>query len=150
MADISELATNIHRLSTVLGRLGDGTVQECCGFGMSQFKILWILRKHEAGVLQTNIATWLNQTEAAVSRQIGLLVQEGLIDKQIDPSNRRNHMILLSVEGKKFAENAMQALVAEYKPYFDVISPKEQEQLNKLLEKIFFAVVKKAHAEGKA
>lgn len=149
MSDISTLATNVHRLSTVLGRLGDNTLQECCGFGISQFKIVWMLHIHEEGVLQTTIASWLNQTEAAVSRQVGLLSEEGLIDKQVDPVNRRNHVIILSPEGREFAENAMKALVKEYEPYFGVLSKAEQETLNSLLEKVFFTVVKKAHKEGK-
>lgn len=149
MPDVSELATNIHRLSTVLGRMADGTVQECCGFGMSQFKILWMLHKHHEGVLQTNIANWLNQTEAAVSRQVALLQQDGLIDKQIDPNNRRNHVIMLSAKGKEFSENAMQALVHKYKPFFDILNEDEQANLNVMLEKIFFAVIKQEHKEGK-
>lgn len=149
MSDTADLATNIHRLSSVLGKVADGTLQECCGFGMSQFKILWMLKIHQDGVLQTTIANWLSQTEAAVSRQIGLLEHDGLIDKKVDPNNRRNHIIMLSGEGKKFAEESMQALVIEYKPYFDVLSPGEQSELNKMLEKIFYAVVSKIHKEGK-
>jgi DNA-binding MarR family transcriptional regulator len=143
------LATNIHRLSTVLGRVADSTLQDCCGFGVSQFKILWMLHKHQEGVLQATIAKWLNQTEAAVSRQVGLLEEDGLIKKQVDPKNRRNHIIMLSVEGNKFAENAMNSLVKEYKPFFSVLSEAEQIKLNTMLEKIFFAVVKSEHKEGK-
>jgi len=149
MSDSSDLATNIHRLSTVLGRVADSTLQECCGFGVSQFKILWMLHKHQEGVLQTTIANWLSQTEAAVSRQIGLLSEQGLIKKQVDPNNRRNHIIMLSPKGMKFAENAMEVLLKEYRPFFDVLSLSEQSELNKMLEKIFFAVIKKEHKEGK-
>jgi DNA-binding MarR family transcriptional regulator len=141
MSEISEVATNVHRLSTVLGRIGDRVLQDNCGFGISQFKILWMLRTHEKGVLQTTIASWLSQTEAAVSRQIGLLSEENLIEKHVDPLNRRNHVILLSTEGKKFAEGAMKKLVAEYEPYFNVLTEEEQQTLNVLLEKVFYAVV---------
>ncbi len=149
MSDISTLATNVHRLSTVLGRIGDHTLQDCCGFGISQFKILWMLSIHEEGVLQTTIASWLNQTEAAVSRQVGLLKEEGLITKQVDPANRRNHVIVLSAKGSEFAENAMKALVKEYKPYFGALTTAEQDTLNSLLEKVFFAVMKSKNKEGK-
>ena len=149
MSDSSNLATNIHRLSSVLGRVADSTLQECCGFGMSQFKILWVLRKHQEGVLQTSIASWLSLTEAAVSRQIGLLKHQGLIKKQIDPENRRNHVIMLTADGIKFAENAMDELLKEYQPFFAVLSQKEQSELNAMLEKIFYAVIKSEHKEGK-
>jgi DNA-binding MarR family transcriptional regulator len=148
MSDTSELATNIHRLSSVLGKIGDGTLQQYCGFGMSQFKILWMLNIHREGVLQTTIADWLNLTEAAVSRQIAIMQQDGLVDKVVDPNNRRNHNIMLTAEGKKLAVGSMDALVKEYKPFFDVLSKEEQERLNAMLEKIFYKVCKE-YKEGK-
>ncbi|CAN5453197.1 hypothetical protein BH10PAT3_BH10PAT3_5910 [soil metagenome] len=149
MANLSDLATNIHRLSNVLGKVADTTLQDCCGFGSSQFKILWMLHKHKEGVLQTTIANWLSQTEAASSRQIGLRKQDGRIEQHVDPNNRRNHIIVLSAEGRKFAENAMVALMKDYKPHFAVLTTTEQAEMNRMLEKIFFAVVKSLHKEGK-
>lgn len=147
MSDTSDLATNIHRLSTVLGKVADSTLQECCGFGMSQFKIIWMLNVHHKGVLQTTIASWLNQTEAAVSRQIALLQQDDLISKEVDPSNRRNHIIRLTTKGDKMAKGSMDVLVKEYQPYFDVLSKAEQQQLNAMLEKIFYKVCKQYKEE---
>ena len=143
MSDISELTTNIHRLSNVLGKVADRALQDNCGYGMSQFKILWMLHQHQEGVLQTTIASWLNQTEAAVSRQIRLLKKEGLIDKQVDPENRRNHIIMLSSDGKKFAEEAMELLVREYAPFFESLGKGECAALSAKLEKIFFTVCTK-------
>jgi len=141
MADIPGLATNIHKTSTVLGRIADATLQESYGQGISQFKIVWMLSKHPEGVLQTTIANWLNQTEAAVSRQVAILKREGLISKRVDPNNRRNHMIALTSNGKAFAEDAMQALVKAYKPCFKALSQTEQTTLNALLEKLFSSAV---------
>ena len=58
-------------------------------------------------------------------------------------------MIMLTDEGKKFAGNAMDVLLKEYKPYFSVLSESEQDSLNTMLEKIFYAVIKEEHKEGK-
>ena len=149
MLNSSDLATNIFRLSTVLGRIADCTLQDGFNCGISQFKILWMLHTHSDGVLQTTIAGWLNQTEAAVSRQVGLLEQEKLIIKKVDPKNRRNHIIILSEKGSKLAQKAMQTLQKEYQPYFDELSVVEQAELNRMLEKIFFSIVTKLHKEGK-
>lgn len=137
MSDIAQTATNIHRLSSVLGRIADRKLQDTYGLGMSQFKILWMLNKHKEGVLQTTIATWLSQTEAAISRQIGLLKDDHLIEKRADPKNKRNHIIVLTSSGKKFAEDAMQVLVKEYKPFFAAITIDERRALNEILEKVF-------------
>jgi len=142
MADISEVATNVHRLSTVLGRLADNRLQETYGFGMTQFKIIWMLNKHQDGVIQTTIASWLDQTEAAISRQINLLQAEKLIEMRVDSKNHRNHIIVLSTRGKKFAEGAMKILMKEYKPLFSGLTSQEQEILSRLLEKIFFKACK--------
>ena len=149
MADIPELSANIHKTSTVLGRLADTTLLDSCGYGISQFKIIWILHNHPEGVLQTNIATWLSQTEAAVSRQIGILKSEGLITKRVEAKNRRNHIITLSADGKTFAKNAMKILTNAYRPCFATLSQSEQETLNELLKKLFFSVVKHTYQEGK-
>lgn len=140
MSDLSEVATNIHRLSTVLGRVADRTLQDSSGYGMSQFKILWMLYKHSEGVLQTNIAGWLNQTEAAVSRQIRLLNDQGLLSVEVDPENRRNHVVVLSETGRLFAQNAMKILLKEYEPFFADLDEKDMQKLNELLEKIFIKV----------
>ena len=141
MSDLSEIATNIHRLSTVLGRVADRTLQDSYGYGMSQFKILWMLHKHGEGVLQTDIAGWLNQTEAAVSRQIRLLHDQGLVTVDVDPENRRNHIIALNETGAVFAEKAMKVLLKEYEPFFTELSEAEMQALNQLLEKIFYKVI---------
>lgn len=142
MPDISEVATNLHRLSSVLGRVAERTLQDEYGLGMSQFKVLWILRKHSEGVLQTNIATWCSQTEAAISRQVNLLKRDKLIEKRTDPKNRRNHIICLSAKGEQFANEAMDVLIKEYKPLFAVLSASEQQTLNEMLEKVFITTVK--------
>ena len=43
MSDIPQLVTNVHRLSTVLAKVGDRTLQQEYGFGISQFNIIWML-----------------------------------------------------------------------------------------------------------
>ena len=56
-----------------MGRISDSTLQQSCGFGMSQFRILWALYNHPEGIPQNKIASWLNLTEAAISRQIKIM-----------------------------------------------------------------------------
>lgn len=148
MSDTSELATQIHRLDTVLGKVADTALQNTCGFGLSQYKILWMLKTHREGVLQTTIAKWLNLTEAAVSRQMRVLENDGLIDRQTDPENRRNNNITLTIKGKKLAATAKHLLIEEYEPHFAVVTARERTELNRLLEKIFYSVVKKIEKEG--
>lgn len=148
MADISDIATNVHRLSNVLGKVADHCLQTTYGLGMSQFKILWILRKHSEGVQQTSIAMWLNQTEAAVSRQIRLLKAEKLIEKRVDPNNRRNRVIILSAEGKKFADAAMKLLAKEYEPFFADLNPVQRKSLCDMTEAAFYKVVTKLKEES--
>lgn len=147
MADVSDIATSVHRLSNVLGKVADRSLQKTYGFGMSQFKILWILRKHSEGVQQTNIADWLNLTEAAVSRQIRLLKAEKLIEKRVDSKNRRNSVIILSPGGRKFAEAAMKVLVKEYEPFFADLTQKQRGNLCGMMEGAFYKVVIKLGEE---
>jgi DNA-binding MarR family transcriptional regulator len=136
------IATNIHRLSMIMGRITDGALQNRYGFGLSQYKILWALYTHTEGVRQSDIAAWLNLTEAAVSRQMKNMGEQELIESHVDDQNRRSHIVCLTEKGRQFAAEAMKTLGQAYEQHFAVLSASEQAQLADLLQRLFGAVVK--------
>lgn len=138
-----QLISSLHRLSHSLGKESDLLLQETFGFGMSQFKIVWMLKKHAEGVAQKDIAKWLNQTEAAVSRQMQPMVGEELISVRVDPENRRARRVYLTTKGNDFAGSAIKCMEQVQCDTFSVLSTKEQAQLHRLLSRVFTQFCKK-------
>ena len=134
---ITRVVAGIQKVSTACSHIADRTLEEQFGFGNSQFKILWVLYHHEAGVAQKDIANWRNQTQAAISRQMHILKAQGLIEWRKDAEDKRAYVIALTAAGREFTERATKLLVKTYKPDFAVLSVKEMQHMGDSLEKIF-------------
>lgn len=129
----------IQHISTVLARQSDQVLQEQLGIGFSQFKIMLILEQ-STGVQQKDIARSLGQTEASVSRQIKLLQDDGLLQSQVNPNNRRQHVTRLTPRGIKFTQKALQTLNRYYTPLFRNLDDRQQQQLRELLTVLHVSV----------
>lgn len=133
-----------HHISFVLARQSDQVLQEQLGIGFSQFKILLILEQAN-GLPQRQIATKLGQTEASISRQIKLLADQGLLTNEVSPSNRRQHIIRLTIKGQRLTEKAMEILNNYHAPIFARLSERQQEQLRELLSMMHDAACSSDH-----
>ena len=127
------LGYTLHHISFVLDRQSDLLLQDKFGVGFSQFKIMMALLWHE-GVQQSEIADFLGQTEASVSRQVKLLVDQGLVASRTEPSNRRKRITCLSTTGEQLAREAMAALELFHAPMFEKLSEHQQAALQDILE----------------
>lgn len=136
------ILTSIQRLSASIARLADKQLHEKYSFGMSQFKIMWLLNTHQEGVLQANLAKWLNQTEAAISRQVGILTSDYLVEMHQDPNDKRRHKLFLSTKGQKFVEQAMAMMSDHFQPVLAVLTKTEQHQLAEMLDRLFYKTCK--------
>lgn len=143
MLTSSSIGFLIQHLALSLGRQNDQILQEQLGIGFSQFKLMKVLQV-KSGVQQKQIADALGQTEASVSRQIKLLQDKGLLQIEVSPHNRREHITTLTAKGLRFADEA-QAIITDYhKEMFAQLSSKQQEQLVDIL-----SVMHKSSCQGK-
>jgi DNA-binding MarR family transcriptional regulator len=115
-----------------MSRQADQVLQERLGIGMSQFKILMIL-KWDTNVQQKYIADSLGQTEASISRQIKLLHEQNLLSTTINPKNRRQHITTLTGKGERLTEQAFEVLHTYNLPILGRLSDKQQKQLIEML-----------------
>lgn len=116
----------------MLERQLDQALQEQLGIGMSQYRILTLLTEGtEQG--QRVVAHNLGQTEAAVSRQIGLLGKKGYIQGRINDKNRRQHLIAITPKGVKLLSAAGQVIDRNLGPLSTSLPDKQQKQLQELL-----------------
>lgn len=122
----------INHLAFILGRQSNQVLLESLGIGLSQFKILMVL-KWSPSVKQKDIASRLGQTEASVSRQIGLLHDKGFLKTIVRPENRRQHITVLTPRGETIIDESLSRLDDYYSPVLQELTPQQQATLIELL-----------------
>lgn len=92
--------------------------------------ILKVLKHHQGGLLQNAIARELHHSDAAVSRQIGILVDDGLVSARPDTNNRRAIIVEPTEEGKKLLEE-LESIMTDL--LADILSTMPDEQLEQII-----------------
>lgn len=129
----NNLGYTIHHLGSAMDRQTDILLHNKFQIGFSQFKILLALRERNS-VQQQNIAEFLGQTEASVSRQIRLLVNLGLVSSRKNPDNKRQTITALTPRGSHVVAQAISALEVYYAPMFSQLSPAQLEAFSKVID----------------
>lgn len=120
-----------------MNRRVDQILMEQLGVGLSQYRILRIL--HHSTAAQREIADNLSQTEAAISRQIKLLISKGLVQASVDESEKRKNIVSLTSPGLKVSLAASELLSAENSALLKPLTRKQQTALLEILEKVDFS-----------
>lgn len=118
----------LQHLAFTMARQNDHILQDGLGIGFSQFKILMVLERNPY-IQQRDIADALGQTEASISRQIKLMLEDGLLRSTISAENRRRHITTPTTKGLRLAEEAMGALNEYHAPVFAKLSSRQQAEL---------------------
>lgn len=118
----------LQHVSGVMAKQNDQALQERLGIGFSQFKILRCL-EHNPRTQQKQIADWLGQTEASISRQIKLMIDKGLLQTSVNPQNRREHLTTPTAKGLRLTEESMKVMQAYHADMFSHMGDKKQQQL---------------------
>ncbi len=79
---------------------------------------------------QSAIARELHHSDAAVSRQIGILASDGLVNAKPDEQNRRAVIVELTGEGKKLLDE-LETTIAHF--LMDTLSEVPSEELQQLI-----------------
>lgn len=130
-----ELTIRLHKLGFLLDKASDVCLQSHVHVGLSQFKILAMLHQ-DSNCSQNHIADLLDQTEAAISRQINLMVKDGLVVRVTKPTNRRERMLNLTETGQQRLEDGWQALIEVQEQMFEGMSESDIESLRGLAERM--------------
>jgi DNA-binding MarR family transcriptional regulator len=135
MGPVITIGYLLQHSATILMRQSDQVLQERLGIGMSQLKLLMMLRQNP-NVQQRKLAECLGQTEASISRQIKLLCEKGLLGVRVNPKSRREHVTMPTVKGAKITEAALDVLSQYHQPMVEVLTAKQQAQLIEMLTKL--------------
>lgn len=123
----------LQHITAVLAKQSDQTLQERLGIGFSQYKILMVLQ-YNPNSQQKVIADSLGQTEASISRQIGYMLDSGLVNQKVSPRNRREHLTSITPRGVRLADEANNTLNNYHLHMFESLGEKKQEQLETILK----------------
>ena len=98
------------------------------GLSMSQLGALYhIHRIGSSGV--TDVGDHLGVTSAAASQMLERLVQQGLILRSVDPSDRRVKHVVLTAEGRQVLQESMRARQRWLYNLAEALSDPEKETL---------------------
>lgn len=129
----------IHELAQHITAESDQILLERFGVGFSQYKVLLALQD-KPGISQKHIAHFLHQTEASISRQIGILIEKNLAVIGPAKDNRR-HLIYLMPRGEEMVRKATSALNKYKSPILTSLDEKQQHTLTELLEAVRSKIV---------
>ncbi|HEX9153491.1 MAG TPA: MarR family winged helix-turn-helix transcriptional regulator [Candidatus Saccharimonadales bacterium] len=138
MGSISTIGYLMQHTASIMYRQSDQVLQERLGIGMSQYKILVILQDRPH-IQQRTLAELLGQTEASVSRQIKLLCNKAMLAVEINPKNRREHLMVPTARGYRITQAAMDTLQEYHASTFDQFNDKEKQLLEAMLNKMHAA-----------
>jgi len=89
-------ALQIARAARILARLADSRFREL-GISMSQFPVLVALRNGDS-LTQKQLATLAGVEQPSMAQLLARMQRDGLIRREIDPSDRRSSLVSLTPE----------------------------------------------------
>jgi DNA-binding MarR family transcriptional regulator len=97
-------------------------------------------RNHGAGLSPTHLSHCLNVSRNTVSALLRGLEEQGLIERTLDPDDRRVFWIRLSEEGRALVRSSAPRHLAYLNRLVAGLSAAEQAQLIELLDKLYRSV----------
>lgn len=138
----------LHRIGSMMERISDKVLFEDFGLGFSQFKVLYALQHHASPIAQKDIAQFLGQTEASISRQIKLLKTAKYIQIRIDDRDKKKRLISLSPGGEGAVQGALTRLNMHYLPILSVLDSSEQDRLAQYLRRVLDSLAVDAQSDS--
>ena len=147
MYPATETTYLLDHIASMLAKQSDQVLQEQLGIGLSQFKILRTLQA-EPRTMQREIAANLGQTEASISRQVKLMLADGLLQSHRNPKDHREHLTVVTPKGERLTEAALVALERYHHPMFAALNDKQQEQIATAFRVLHDQLCHGAHTES--
>lgn len=135
---LQELLGASHIFCSALNDLLERTLEEA-GHGelaMSQVKLLLLVSRPDRRLNVSDVAAFLDVTNAAASRAIDRLVQRGLVDRTLSPSDRRAVELSVTDEGAEVLRSFARARGQEVSRLLGELSDARIEHAIDLLDSL--------------
>jgi MarR family transcriptional repressor of emrRAB len=101
------------------------------------FMALVVLKSQEKQSIQpSELSKALNSSKTNATRVADELEQRGWIERQLNQSDRRSHILVLTSEGKRFLNKILPTQHEQLRQLWSTLSLTEQEQLEATLYKL--------------
>ncbi len=131
--------TSLHQLTFILQQRYDDHLISRVGVGFAQTRIMEVL-DDRIPRSQRYIALALGQTEANVSRQLGLMKRQGLVSVTKNAKDRRQRDVMLTKDGAAKLKKAQKILEEQQNELFELLSAKEIAAFNRATENLLKAL----------
>jgi DNA-binding MarR family transcriptional regulator len=128
---IVDVIRPVMQLRAGLDRISTFVLRKKMGFGVSQFRILYVLA-YKPHITQKDIADFWDVTEASVSRQMNILEKRGFIGRKKLKLSKPS----ISPTGKKALDQAMRHTTQSFEKIFKDIGTTDRKTIARLLEKL--------------
>src|SRR5689334_18852968 len=115
-----DVGYKIHKAVFVMDKIADSTLSEHSDITLSQFLLLMAI-VNNPNQCQSRIADFLEQSEAAVSRQIDVLKNKKLIATKPNEGNRRENVLYPTPQGRDAFTKANQILDRKFSEVYKVM-----------------------------
>lgn len=102
---------------------------------------------HE-GILPSELSKFLGVSRNTVSSLLNGLEEQGLIERQLDPTDRRQFLIRITSAGDEMVRTEAPKFAAFVSNLFSALSADERETLLALLDKLLDSLVEQAEVMG--
>lgn len=130
-----QITISLHKTVFLMDKLVDRMLLGSLDLTLAQFLILMAIRRSDK-VSQKKIANFWEMTEAAVSRQIELLVGKKLVLRKENLKNRREHILSLTKEGVGLITKALKVWDEVSAKIYKGIGAGERSVLIRALDKL--------------
>ncbi|MGV2950729.1 MarR family winged helix-turn-helix transcriptional regulator [Glutamicibacter sp. AGC46] len=123
-------------LTARAGRIGTQELTELMeseSFSRHHFTIICALEEF-GGISQNDLADRSNVNRGHLVAYLDQLSSRGILEREVDPEDRRRNVITLTPEGRKFAARAMEAASHNEAKVFGALDEPQREQLRTLLQ----------------
>ncbi|WP_319559654.1 MarR family transcriptional regulator [Marispirochaeta sp.] len=104
--------------------------------GRSQFKTLMILYHHGSDTMGA-VSEYLGLERGSFTTVADALIEQGLIQREQNPRDRRQSLVSLSAKGKALVEKDQLRMDAYLAEQLGNLSPDEQERIERVIEELF-------------
>ncbi|MBI4092586.1 MAG: winged helix-turn-helix transcriptional regulator [Candidatus Kerfeldbacteria bacterium] len=134
-----DISIRLHKLTFLMDRLAEQTLREGADLTFAQYRMLMALQRFGA-IPQNRLAAFHGLTAGAVSRKIEELVEQKLVARVQNPTNRREHILTMTKQGDARSAKAHRVLHATFAKLYGVLNQAEQEALRKTLTRLLGAI----------
>jgi DNA-binding MarR family transcriptional regulator len=141
MTDLSQIKTLRHDMRLLARKMELMTKSEasCCGITLTQCHLLTEIGWAGTASLNT-LSERLGVDKSTMSRNIEILVTDGLVSRTTDPDNRRAITIMLTDAGRQLFDQVEASMTQFYETLFQALPANKRSQVLESLEILLEAI----------